>query len=99
MRVKKNKFHLAAQVVAVFLHEFNDSLIRLVHEQEWYLVLHLVDHSTFAISSRHFDDRLIYINSLMNKNNWDKYFSKESYEALCTDLIIEFKVPYYRSIT
>lgn len=96
MRVKKNKFHLAAQVVAVFLHEFNDSLIRLVHEQEWYLVLHLVDHSTFAISSRHFD-RLIYINSLMN--NWDKYFSKESYEALCTDLIIEFKVPYYRSIT
>lgn len=34
MRVKKNKFHLAAQVVAVFLHEFNDSLIRLVHEQE-----------------------------------------------------------------
>lgn len=96
MRVKKNKFHLAAQVVAVFLHEFNDSLIRLVHEQEWYLVLHLVDHSIFAISSRHFD-RLIYINSLMN--NWDKYFSKESYEALCTDLIIEFKVPYYRSIT
>lgn len=96
MRVKKNKFHLAAQVVAVFLHEFNDSLIRLVHEQEWYLVLHLVDHSTFAISSRHFD-RLIYINSLMN--NWNKYFSKESYEALCTDLIIEFKVPYYRNIT
>lgn len=96
MRVKKNKFHLAAQVVAVFLHEFNDSLIRLVHEQEWYLVLHLVDHSTFAISSRHFD-RLIYINSLMN--NWDKYFSKESYEALYTDLIIEFEVSYYRSIT
>lgn len=93
MRVKKNKFHLAAQVVAVFLHEFNDSLIRLVHEQEWYLVLHswIIPFSEFHLAI------LIYINSLMN--NWDKYFSKESYEALCTDLIIEFKVPYYRSMT
>lgn len=68
-----------------------------MHEQEWYLVLHFVDYSIFRISSRHLV-RLICINLSMNIINWNKYFLKhegELYEALYTDLIIDFKIPLF----